>query len=186
METLEEMRAQFQTLNRKLEQQTILNDRLLHEAMRKRVSAVTRIYIVSFVCCAYVLTFGLYAFHQLGLSDAFLAATAALILVCAGVSLYNGGNVLTGTLLEGSMLQIAERAARNKRLEKRWFRYGHLLLAPWGCWLGYELWSMGDKVLLCILAFSFVIGLLVGYNLYRKIVSAYNDLIRDIEDFQQA
>ena len=87
---LEEMRQQMTTLKNKLNQQEIVNDRLIRRSMRNEVSNINRRYNIIMAIGILMVPYGYWCFVKLvGLSIFFWIATSIFMLICAGATFYN-------------------------------------------------------------------------------------------------
>ena len=66
MDELQEMQAQMALLKQKLNNEEIINDRLLREVTRQRVRRLSRMVWIEGICALFVVTFGNYVFYGFG------------------------------------------------------------------------------------------------------------------------
>ena len=67
---LEEMRQQMTTLKNKLDQQEIVNDRLIRHSMKKTAGNINRRYYMIMVLCLLMIPYSYWAFFLSGFSPA--------------------------------------------------------------------------------------------------------------------
>ena len=91
---LENMRQQLNTLKKKLDQQEIVNDRLIRHSMEKTANKINRRYYFIMAVCVLMIPYSYWAFVKLsGFSIPFWIFTCIVMLVCLGGTYYNSRNL---------------------------------------------------------------------------------------------
>ena len=184
---LENMRQQMQTLKDKLNQQEIVNDRLMRRSMRNEVSKITRRYNMIMVLCVLMVPYGYYCFVKLcGLSIFFWIVTSIFMLICGGATFYNTRKISDPGLMSHSLVEARKKVASAKKSESNWLFFGIPAVILWMTWFFYETYQINNNALTegifwggCI---GGVIGAICGICIHFKTQRQYQDIIDQIED----
>lgn len=185
--TLIEMQQQLQQLKDKLENQKIVNDRILRRsfsqsASRLKLKASVPIIagVVAILCSP--------AFLQMGLSLAFVIATCVMMLVCIVVTIiYNQRIPHT----DRDLVSAAEDLRRFRKLNADWIKIGIPMLVVW---LGFFVWELvknsvftGPELygLASGLGVGLILGLLLGLKNRRHILDGAEELLAQIEELRR-
>lgn len=185
----EEMRNQIALLKQKLDHQEIVNDHLLRETMRARVTAINKTKIFSFVCAAFcILLYPLLSMSG-ALGNAFVIATCVMMLFCSFATYYIHRPVDRMNLMTEDLATVAKVMAKFRKQYDQWLHYvTPSLLIPWLSWAVYEYaWKdvpegVNSWMLTIPILVGAVIGMLIGYYWHRKAVNAADKIIRQIEE----
>ena len=111
----EEMRQQLTILKEKLNQQEIINDRLLRQSMRRNVTDINRRYLIISILCLFMIPYGYWAFVYLnGMSIGFWAASSVVMLIAFIYTFFNGKDLRSQHLLSANLLEAYQTVARAK------------------------------------------------------------------------
>jgi len=184
---LDEMRQQMAILKNKLEQQEIVNDRLLRTSMKKTVSKINRRYLALMILGLLMIPYSYWAFVMLcHFSFAFWIGTCVLMLLCVGATFYNGRDLRDPELMNGNLLDTRRKMARAKKFDNQWLIFGMPALILWLAWFVWEVYQQngpeGVYPLLIGGGFGGVIGLIIGLSLHFKTQRQYQEIINQIED----
>lgn len=181
---LNEMKEQISLLRRKLEKETIVNEKLIRTSMRDKLKAVK---LRSYILCAIVLvacpvwTTPIFNFH----SPYFIGVSIAFLLIAVVYEIYCNQLLSTQNYIAGSLVDEARKLNRYKRLSRQWHWFSLPFLCIWLPWFVYEATSMGgfysNNILIGGLIGG-VIGGAIGLTIYRKGQSTINEVINQIEE----
>ena len=180
---LETLRSQMDLLRKKLEQESIVNEKLMRETMRSRVSTINRqgwISIAAAICM--VLWFPL-CFNTL--SKAFIITTIVFMLVDAILTYIMHKQVDERQLMSEDMRTVANKM---KTLKKRyqWSTVIELpLVLAWCVWFCYEVIQMTGEpwqFMAGVIALGALIGFFIALKMYRKVIDNCDAIIRQIEE----
>ena len=140
---LEEMRQQMTTLKNKLNQQEIVNDRLIRRSMRNEVSNINRRYNIIMAIGILMVPYGYWCFVKLvGLSIFFWIATSIFMLICAGATFYNSRKISDPGLMSHSLVEARKKVASAKKFESNWLLFGIPAVILWMGWFFYEIYQI--------------------------------------------
>ena len=194
METqeLQEMKEQMALLKDSLRKEQIVNDRLLREAMHGKVERIHRKAWVVGLCALYVCTFGIWSFHELGLSWYLIGATIAMMIYSVVKTIIIHRRLAANNVMTDDLRTVAHAAKRLKEDYIRSLYGGMAMVFVWFIWLAMEI-LFGQTVyaessimvrggMLGMLFFGGVIGFLLGYRMHRRVLSLCDDIIRQVDE----
>lgn len=185
---LEEMRNQYAILKEQLNNQEIVNDRLIRETIKMRGKDINYTKKVVYGCALFCLLIYPLSYYTHMWSLAFAIVTCLMMLFCVAATYYIHKPVENLNLMQDDLATVARVMAKFKKQYDNWLHYvTPALLIPWGIWACYEVgWSHAPEgsnpwIMIIPLLVGALIGGLVGYKYHRKAVNAAQDIINDIE-----
>lgn len=184
---LENMRQQMTTLKNKLNQQEIVNDRLIRRSMRNEVNKITQRYYIVMTLAVLMVPYFYWVFVKLsGFSMAFWIGTSIIMLICAGATFYNIRKISDPNLMSHNLVEARKKVASAKKFDSNWQLFGIPAVILWFGWFVYEVYqlnngSFADGLFLggCV---GGVIGAVIGFKMHFKTQRQYQDIIDQIED----
>lgn len=185
--TFTEMQRQMQQLRDKLEDQKIVNERILRNSCRQTVSRLkikSNIPIVAGV----VVLLSLPSFHYLGFSNLFLIVTAVMMLVCIVATVITNRYI---PRVDRDLVTATEELTKFRKINAEWIKFALPMLAVW---LGVLVWDvlknleMGKAESYAFLGgvtVGVVVGAVIGLKLRRDILNGADDLMAQIEDLKE-
>ena len=181
---LEDMKQQIRLLKDKLAKEAIVNDRLIRESTRDRISYITRKKRICYAMIVFALIYCNMLFIRLEYSWLFCLYTS-LFLVAAGIfQWYSHQGVEMKRITTDNLLDISKALARMNRLGLRWLYFGVSFCLLWLVWFMVESYPKEGGEFICYggsvgLAVGSVIGIMHCVAIRRKAKQA----IRDIEEY---
>ena len=183
----EEMQQQMATLKNKLNQQEIVNDRLVRRSMRNEVNTITRRYYIIMAIGLFMVPYGYWCFVKLcGLSLLFWIVTSIFMLVCVGATFYTNRKINDPNLMNRNLVEARKKVASAKKFEANWLFFGIPAVVLWLSWFLYEVYQLHGGALTngifwggCI---GGIIGAICGLSLNFKTQRQFQDIIDQIED----
>ena len=183
---LENMRQQMQTLKQKLNQQEIVNERLMRRSMRNEVGKITRRYYAIMAICILMVPYGYWCFVKLsGLSIAFWIATSIMMLVCAGATYYNLSRISDSGLMSHNLVEAGKKVASAKKFDSDWLLVGIPMIVLWLGWFCYETYQQNHDYAQGLFwggCIGGIIGAICGFSIHFKTQRQYQEIIDQIED----
>ena len=185
--TFTEMQRQMQQLRDKLEDQKIVNERILRNSCRQTVSRLkikSNVPIIAGVAALLSLP----AFHYLGFSDFFIIFTAVMMLVCIAATVITNRHI---PRIDRDLVTATEELTKFRKINAEWIKFGLPMLAVW---LGVLVWDvlknleMGKAESYAFLGgvtVGVVAGAVIGLKLRRDILNGADDLMAQIEDLKE-
>ncbi len=181
-----QMQEQMAVLREKLEDQTIVNDRILRKSCRTSLGKL-RMKNNSTIFLGIVAMLLSVSFYMIGLSIYFFIATE-LMMIVAVVS-----TVLMNRYLPDpgkDVMSATEDLTKFRKGYMDWLKISIPMICIWLAWLGYEIWrnyDMPDKLKIgfavgCLV--GGIVGLILGLIMHRNIVRSTDELISDIKELK--
>ena len=192
MNELNEMREQLATLKKQLNTQEIINDRLIKEAMGRKLSALNNSAIWICIVCLVMIPLGYFNFQRIGYSEAFCIATSALFLICLIAMIISHYRIHKRDIYSGNLVTVYKEVARMKKIYKSWHYWSIPMLIVWFGWMEYEIYlnqaNEDITALLMISAsglFGGIIGGIIGLRIHKRTLRTADDLLHQIEKLQR-
>ena len=184
---LENMRQQMQTLKNKLNQQEIVNDRLIRHSMKSTAGNIKRTYFWLIFLSVLMVPYSYWAFVMLSnFSIAFWIATSIFMLVCGGATYYNKRNLSDSNLMNNNLIEVGRCMARAKKFDADWLFFGIPSVILWLAWFAYEVYKQNHDLLMhplfCAGCVGGIIGTIIGFSIHFKTQRQYQSIIDQIED----
>ena len=184
---LENMRQQMTTMKNKLNQQYILNDRLMRRSMRNEVNTIARRYYIIMAVGLLMVPYGYWCFVKLGgLSLFFWIVTSIFMLVCVGATYYTLRKINDPNMMNHNLVEARKKVASAKKFEANWLFFGIPAVVLWFAWFMYESYQLHGSALSsgffwggCI---GGIIGAICGLSLNFRTQRQFQDIIEQIED----
>ena len=185
---LENMRQQMTTLKNKLNQQEIVNDRLMRRSMKNEVNTITRRYYIIMALGLFMIPYGYWCFVKLcGLSLFFWIVTSIFMLICVGATYYTLRKINDPDMMNRNLVEARKKVASAKKFEADWLFFGIPAVVLWMSWFLYETYQLHGGGISnglfwggCI---GGIIGAICGLSLNFKTQRQYQEIIDQIEEF---
>ena len=186
---LENMRQQMTTLKNKLNQQEIINDRLIRRSMRYEVNTITRRYNIIMILAVFMIPYFYWVFVKLsGFSMAFWIGSSIFMLICAGATFYNTRKISDPDMMSHSLVEARRRVASAKKFDADWLKFGIPAVTLWFAWFVYEIYLQNHDFANGLFwggCVGGIIGAICGIKFHFKTQRQYQDVIDQIEDLTQ-
>ena len=185
---LEAMRHQMNTLKKKLDQQEIVNDRIIRNSMKNTANNIKRRYyaIMALTLLMIPYTYVVFILNQ-GLSMSFWIGTSILMLLCAGASYYNCLNVSSSNMMNRNLIEVGQNMARAKKFDVNWLFFGIPAAIAWLVWLTWELYQINSEEARYMIYGTIcgaVLGVILGFKMHSNTQHQYQEIIDQIEDLK--
>ena len=183
---LEDMREQMSTLKKKLNQQEIVNDRLVRRSMKNEVNTITRRYTIVMILSVLTVPYFYWVFVKLsGFSMAFWIGSSIFMLICGGATFYNTCKISDPDMMSHSLVEARKKVASAKKFDVDWLKFGIPAVIIWFGWFTYEVYLQDNDLANALFwggCVGGVIGAIVGFKIHFKTQRQYQDIIDQIED----
>ena len=184
---LEEMKQQMLLLKKKLEQQKIVNEKMLRSAMKKKLYGLNRKVRVIFIVGILVAIWAPGYFTLVGFTPLFCAATALMLLFSALKTFQYHRKLWRLNLSESNLIELAEELTLLRTRYKAWYKFAWGMLIPWIVWMGYEATKIFGEELVWYIggsAIGIIIGGLIGTRINNNIIRRTDELLEQIEEYR--
>ncbi len=188
---VDEIRRQLALFKQRLDQQEIINDRLMRRSMSARLSIFTRTGLIADIICLFLMPVVFVVINRIGapwyfagflLLMVIIETTFNFIVNCQLPRLFTEGN---------DLLTVRQGLLRFKRNERLWMLIAVPLIILWALALGWQQGLFGHEltdanaarlVRFCIALF---IGLLICFGAFIWEMRRVNKAIREIDELEQ-
>jgi Ca2+/Na+ antiporter len=183
---IEQMKAQLSELKSKLDKETIVNERLMRQAMKTKVSKLNRdAWMICIICVIGIPYCGGVCRYMLGMSWAFVIVTAIFFLAAIVYTYYSHKDVRANDLMEGNLIEVSNKIMRMKHLYAVWLRFSIPFLIIWLSWFYMEVAQDSNNVPVMIgMAVGAIAGGIGGAIMYRGTQRRANEIIEQIKELQ--
>lgn len=184
-----QLKESLELLKKKLDQQEIVNQKLIRRAMKSNISQINRNVIFSMVVGAIAIPFcTLTLRYSTGLPWYFCIATDVLLMICLIATWMMHKDILKKDFMEQDLVSVSFALAKLKKQYADWLKISIPCLILWLSWMGWELIRVYDTRIATVFIISaFIggtIGGLIGYSKHRQTVKLAEKTIEQIEDLR--
>lgn len=195
MQELEDMRSALASLKNKLDKQEIVNDRLLRQSMKSKMSWIKRYLWISLCFIPIVAVCFLPMTIMLNLSWWLYGFTVVFVAGCVIADWYVN-HMDSREFLTGNLTETALKLRRMKTLRMKNEIVNFVVLVVWLAWMAWEIYSKGQASpadsMERSLSMGFlvgggiggVIGLIIGLSIFFKMQRTNDEIIQQIEDVE--
>lgn len=186
---LEDLRAGYAALKEKMEAQEIVNDKIIRNAMKARVSNLKRFTAIEVACALFVIIFAPLIFHYNPVVNAswwFIGGTFLMMFACLYFEWKYSHKIYNSDLANCDMLEFVKNVKYTKDRYQNWKKWGFALAFVWVTWLIAEIFFHSTEMKMSIaMAGGVLVGLVLGGCLGLKMLNGYvrncDEIIKEIE-----
>ncbi len=185
IQELNEMRNQLCLLKQKLNEQEIVNEKLMRKVTSERLSKINREGKIYSIIAAICVPINYLILQMAGTSTAFNIVTILFLLVCIGVSVYSRRGINPEDVINGNLVTTKKKMLSYKTLCNKWLIGVTPFLLVWFGWFMYELaaddsdFNTGAIVGGCVGA---VVGTICGIIYHKKSMKNIDNAIQEITE----
>lgn len=189
---LEQLREQMSIFKDKLNKQQIINDQLVRNTMKSKLSWI-KSFVWGEIIIIPIMLLGMAVFHAgTGLSW-WLYGFLAIGLVADATGDFIINRIPKSQLLSGDLVETSKRLVKMKKQRTSWFIIGLIFVTIWLAWFIVELVLKTDpgcalpdhNLVIAIMAIAVavggVIGGIVSWFIFRKMQRTNNDIIDQLK-----
>lgn len=189
---LEQLREQMSIFKDKLNKQQIINDQLVRNTMKSKLSWIKN-FVWGEIIIIPILLLGMAVFHAgTGLSW-WLYGFLAIGLIADATGDFIINRIPKGQLLSGDLVETSKQLVKMKKQRTSWFIIGLIFVTIWLAWFIVELVLKTDpgcalpdhNLVIAIMAIAVavggVIGGIVSWFIFRKMQRTNNDIIDQLK-----
>jgi len=193
---LEQLREQMSIFKDKLNKQQIINDQLVRNTMKSKLSWI-KSFVWGEIIIIPILLLGMAVFHAgTGLSW-WLYGFLAIGLIADATGDFIINRIPKGQLLSGDLVETSKRLVKMKKQRSSWFIIGLIFVTIWLVWFIVEFVLKTDpgcalpdhNLVIAIMAIAVAIGGVIGgiisWLIFRKMQRTNNQLIEQINQVIQ-
>lgn len=188
---LEMMREQLNMLNNKLNNQQIINDRLMMEVLNSKMNNLRKRFWRQILISCFALIYCPFCFIKvMHLSIAFSIFTEIFLLMALCVTLYSHFKLQNSDLYLGNLVNVSTDIMKVKKAMRNWQLIGTPFVIIFAGGIFYEL-TVADLnehsrfVILLGCAIGLVIGLIIGFYRYFGTQHQASEIINKIDEIKE-
>lgn len=186
---MDEMKQQIALLKKKLDSQTIVNERLMDRAMRSNLSVLNRRAWVLGSMGVLAMPYCWWVFTKFHFSTAFAAATVVFLAISIVATWLQHRGVTPSELMRLDLLTVAARMQRLRKNYLDWLKFSIPALLCWLCWFVVEGLRMDDNSLIVPFvvggSVGAAVGAAVGVTYLRRTLRTIREVLRQIEELRE-
>ena len=187
----EEMKAQLALLNKKLEQETIVNERLIRRSMKEKASSLRRKAIIESVVSLIMIPYFIWVMPQLiGLSTGFCMFVCFMLALAIGYNYYIHSHFRPDEFVYGDLVKAKKNTLMLKKFYANWLKFiGIPFIIVFLGWFAFEIKQhfQGEELqsILGGMAIGIVLGVIIGTYRYLKTQHMADDILTQIEELSE-
>ena len=187
----EEMKAQLALLNKKLEQETIVNERLIRRSMKEKASSLRRKAIVESIISLIMIPYFIWVMPQLiGLSTSFCLFVCFMLVLAIGYNYYIHSHFRPDEFVYGDLIKAKKNTLMLKKFYANWLKLiGIPFIIVFLGWFAFEIKQhfQGEELqsILGGMAIGIVLGVIIGTYRYLKTQRMADDILTQIEELSE-
>ena len=187
----EEMKAQLALLNKKLEQETIVNERLIRRSMKEKASSLRRKAIIESVVSLIMIPYFIWVMPQLiGLSTGFCLFVCFMLALAIGYNYYIHSHFRPDEFVYGDLVKAKKNTLMLKKFYANWLKFiGIPFIIVFLGWFAFEIKQhfQGEELqsILGGMAIGLVLGVIIGTYRYLKTQRMADDILTQIEELSE-
>jgi hypothetical protein len=187
---LEEMKIQIDNLKKKLEDQTIVNEKHIRNSFKTKISDMNRTVTITVIGGVFALIYSTWFFHIKGLSLAFTIATGLMLAVCVLLTLIQKIQLSRIDISAGNLVETARDISKIRTHYKDWYKTAIPMIIIWFGWMTYEILTRFEMTPMTIgflsgAATGGILGGIIGGRINKKIINRTEELLGYIEELQK-
>lgn len=190
MDELEQLRVDYDILKRKLEEQEIVNDKLLRKTMRTRVGSLRHINVLEYVCAFFVIAVAPWVFHYNPVVNAswyFIGATDLMAAFSLIMTIRYNKKVVSADAMDVNLREFCANLKELREKWTNWLRIAIPMILFWAGWLVAETWIHTENHKLATgaivsMLIGGIIGGIIGNRQRCKIIRYCDEIIDQIDN----
>ena len=186
-----EMKEQLSLLIKKLDKETIVNERMIRRSMKEKADRLNRRLIVEILVCLIMIPFFICVLPNLSkVSMPFCIFSAGFFALGVLYDFYMYLRFRPQKFIEGNMIEARRDTLNFKKQTLRWtYCIGIPFLVVYIAWFVYEKmqYYQGEilKIVLVSALIGFLIGGAIGINIFLKTLRATDEILMQIEELEE-
>ena len=186
-----EMKEQLSLLIKKLDKETIVNERMIRRSMKEKADRLNRSLIVEILVSLIMIPFFICVLPNLSkVSMPFCIFSAGFFALAILYDFYMYLRFRPQKFIEGNMIEARRDTLNFKKQTLRWtYCIGIPFLVVYIAWFVYEKmqYYQGEilKIVLVSALISFLIGGTIGINIFVKTLRATDEILMQIEELEE-
>ncbi|MBR5660650.1 MAG: hypothetical protein IKW99_03780 [Bacteroidales bacterium] len=185
--TLLEMREQMRQLKEKLDDQKIVNERIMRKSCTQTINHLRFKSNLPYVFGVLAILLSPY-FLQIGMSMSFVIFTDVMMLVCIVATYFTNLHI---PRMDADLVTATEELRKYKKIHAEWLKIALPMLA---IWVGLAIWDAvrnlqlsGQELygMIAGLSVGVIVGTLIGLKIRRDQMNAADELLAQLKDLKE-
>lgn len=184
---LMEMKEQLSILTKKLERETIVNERLMRSVTKEKISKMQRYVLIKAIAIACLVPYMHFITYWLGISPWFCAFTFLLLVLALFSDYLIHRNLRSDEAMSSNLLEVRRKALRIKQAHQNWIKFRIPIHTIWICWFSNEIVqqpSNSPEAIFIGLSSIGIFGGIIGFLQYKKIQHNADEILQQIEEMK--
>ena len=188
---LQEMKVQLELLTKKLERETIVNERLIRHSMKEKANTLRRNIIIESLVCIIMIPFFIWILPKISPhSMYFCTFSTAFMALALGYNYYMYREFHTKDFSESNLIEARKATLKFKQLTRRWsFCIGIpflMIFIPWFVYENAQVYK-GEmlELVLIFAAIGLLIGGVIGIYQFNKTLRITDEILMQIEELEE-
>ena len=184
---LMEMKEQLSILTKKLEKETIVNEKLMRRATKEKISKMQRRALIKGIGLGLCIPYLIGVCHLVGLSLWLCGFTVLMLLIALYTDYRIHRNFHSDEAMYGNLLDVRKKVLRIKQAYKDWLKFSVPILIIWLIYFLYESFQLPDipkESIFIGSIFGGSIGGFIGFLQYKKMQRSADEILEQIEEMQ--
>lgn len=187
---LQQMKEQLAILTQKLDQETIVNERLMRRAMKSKASWIRRKAIMESIVTLIMIPYFIWVMPGLcGISVEFCAFVCFFLVLALGYNYYIHSHFQPEKFAHGNLLEARKDTLMLKKFYANWLMFiGIPFIVVFLAWFTHDITQVihGEELqgVLGGMAIGCVIGAIIGTYRYNKVQRTATEILEQIEEMQ--
>ena len=188
---LQEMKVQLELLTKKLERETIVNERLIRHSMKEKANTLRRNIIIESLVCITMIPFFIWILPQISPhSMYFCAFSTAFMALALAYNYYMYRKFHTKDFSEANLIEARKATLKFQRLTRRWtYCIGIpflMIFIPWFVYENAQVYK-GEmlELVLIFAAIGLLIGGVIGIYQFNKTIRTTDEILMQIEELEE-
>ena len=188
---LQQMKEQLAILTQKLDKETIVNERLMRQAMKTKASWLRRKAILESVVTLIMIPYFLWVMPGLcGISMEFCIFTCFFMVLALGYNYYIHTHFRPDKFVHGDLLEARKDTLMLKKFYSNWLKFiGIPFLVVFFTWFIHDMTQVihGEELkgVLGGMVIGAVIGGIIGVYRYNKVQRTADEILEQIEEISE-
>lgn len=187
---LQQMKEQLATLTKKLDKETIVNERLMRQAMKSKASSIRKEAIIESVITLIMIPYTIWGMPEIiGISTGLCCFTCFFMVLALVCNYYTHSRFRPDKFVLGNLLEVRKDTLMIKRFYINWLKFiGLPFIIVFFSWFVHDIRIAypGEDLngIYYGIGFGILLGTIIGTIQFKKIQNTANEILEQIEEMQ--
>ena len=187
---LQQMKEQLATLTKKLDKETIVNERLMRQTMKSKASSIRKEAIIESIITLIMIPYTIWVMPEvIGISTGLCCFTCFFMVLALAGNYYIHSRFRPNKFVQGNLLEVRKDTLNMKKFYINWLKIGIPFLIIFFSWFIHDIHQASHEENLngiyYGIGFGILIGSIVGIMTFRKIQRTADEILEQIEEMNE-